>query len=45
VLSEFSPSIEIVSFSAGGESARWRLDSLLPAPFTRVGPIRAGATS
>jgi cytidine deaminase len=45
VLAEFAPDMEIVSYSAGGDRSRWTLASLLPAPFTRVGPIRAGAAS
>ena len=34
VLVEFAPRLEIVSCAAGGAEARWRLDELLPHPFT-----------
>lgn len=34
VLVEFAPSIEIVSVTAAGQEARWKLDALLPSPFT-----------
>jgi cytidine deaminase len=34
VLVEFSPALEIVSVTAGGARASWRLSELLPSPFT-----------
>lgn len=34
VLVEFAPRLEIVSVTTRGGHARWRLDELLPAPFT-----------
>ncbi|MBV6521467.1 MAG: Cytidine deaminase [Gemmatimonadaceae bacterium] len=34
VLVEFAPSLEIVSITAGGASAHWRLAELLAHPFT-----------
>lgn len=33
-LVEFAPSLEILAVTKGGRHARWRLDALLPAPFT-----------
>jgi cytidine deaminase len=34
VLSEFAPSLEIISCTTAGAEAHWSLDQLLPAPFT-----------
>ena len=34
VLVEFAPALEIVSFTTTGREAAWRMDELLPQPFT-----------
>jgi cytidine deaminase len=34
VLSEFAPSLEIISCTTAGVESHWSLDQLLPAPFT-----------
>jgi cytidine deaminase len=34
VLSEFAPSLEIISCTIAGAESHWSLDQLLPAPFT-----------
>lgn len=33
-LVEFAPALEIVSYAASGEPARWTIAALLPTPFT-----------
>ena len=34
VLAEFAPTLEVVSITTSGREATWRLDELLPQPFT-----------
>jgi cytidine deaminase len=34
VLAEFAPTLEVCSLTAGGDSARWSMAELLPAPFS-----------
>jgi cytidine deaminase len=34
VLVEFAPTLEVVSITTAGREATWRLDELLPRPFT-----------
>jgi len=39
VLSEFAPTLEIISVGARGGRSTWTLDDLLPEPFNRVPPV------